>query len=114
MKTLRIGIGSYSRMKACTLVIAKGEHQPAEGEPTVWYNSIESFAKVLSGRNRDLLTLIAREKPDSIAELAWRNKLNLSRTLKTMSRYRHLELKGGSVARWCHGFPTVRCRWTCR
>ena len=41
-------------------------------------------------RNRELLALIAREKPDSLTELttlAGRNKSNLSRTLKTMSRY---------------------------
>ena len=36
----------------------------------VWFTSIESFAKVLSGRNRELLALIAREKPDSLTELA--------------------------------------------
>ncbi|MCY3597068.1 MAG: helix-turn-helix domain-containing protein [Rhodospirillales bacterium] len=90
MKTLRIGIASYDRMKQRTMAIARGEHKPANGEPTVWFTSIESFAKVLSGRNRELLATIAREKPDSLtelAELAGRNKSNLSRTLKTMSRY---------------------------
>ena len=70
MKTLRIGIADYGRMKARTMAIARGEHKPARGEPTVWFTSIESFAKVLSGRNRELLTLIAREEPDSLTELA--------------------------------------------
>ena len=67
-------------------------------EPTVWFTSIESFAKVLSGRNRELLATIAREKPGSLtelAELAGRNKSNLSRTLKTMSRYGLVELTEG-------------------
>ena len=98
MKTLKIGIAGYDRMKARTMAIARGEHQPARGEPTVWLTSIESFAKVLSGRNRELLALIAREKPDSLTELeelAGRNKSNLSRTLKTMSRYGLVELKEG-------------------
>ena len=98
MKTLRIGIASYDRMKRCSMAIARGEHQPAEGEPTVWFTSIESFAKVLSGRNRELLATIAREKPDSlteVAKLAGRNKSNLSRTLKTMSRYGLVELTEG-------------------
>ena len=48
----------------------------------------QSFAKVLSERNRELLATIAREKPDSVtdlAALAGRSKSNLSRTLKTMS-----------------------------
>ena len=99
MKTLKIGIAGYDRMKARTLAIARGEHRPARGEPTVWFTSIESFAKVLSGRNRELLALIAREKPSSLAELAelsGRNKSNLSRTLKTMSRYGLVELKEGA------------------
>ncbi len=95
MKTLRISIAGYDRMKARTMAIARGERKPTRGEPMVWFASIESFAKVLSGRNRDLLALIAREKPSSLTELAGRNKSNLSRTLKTMSRYGLVELKEG-------------------
>ena len=98
MKTLKIGIASYDRMKQRTMAIARGEHKPAKAEPTVWFTSIESFAKVLSGRNRELLATIAREQPDSLTELAeltGRNKSNLSRTLKTMSRYGLVELKAG-------------------
>ena len=98
MKTLKIGIADYDRMKARTLAIARGGHKPGGGEPTVWFTSIESFAKVLSGRNRKLLALIAKEKPSSLAELAelsGRHKSNLSRTLKTMARYGLVELKAG-------------------
>ena len=98
MKTLKVGIASYDRMKERTMAIARGELKPARGEPTVWFTSIESFAKVLSGRNRELLETIAREKPDSLselAELAGRSKSNLSRTLKTMSGYGLVELKRG-------------------
>ena len=99
MKTLKIGIAGYDRMKARTLAIARGEHKPVRGEPTVWFTSIESFAKVLSQRNRELLAMIGREKPDSVtelAELSGRSKSNLSRTLKTMSRYGLVELKSGA------------------
>ena len=102
MKTLNIGIADYDRMKARTMAIARGEHKPARGEPTVWFTSIESFAKVLSGHNRELLETIAREKPDSLtklAELAGRSKSNLSRTLKTMSGYGLVELKRGQHRR---------------
>ena len=56
----------------------------------MWFSSIESFAKVLSERNRDLLRVIADTKPQSLGELAeatGRAKSNLSRTLKTMERY---------------------------
>ena len=70
MKTLKIGIAGYDQMKARTMAIALGQHKPAKGEPKVWFTSVESFAKVLSHRNRELLALIAREKPDSLTELA--------------------------------------------
>ena len=98
MKTLKIGIAGYDRMKARTMAIARGEQKPGRGEPKVWFTSVESFAKVLSQHNRELLTMIAREKPASLTELAvlsGRNKSNLSRTLKTMSQYGLVELKEG-------------------
>ena len=81
---------------ARTIEIACGEHKPATGKLKVWFTPIESFAKVLSGRNCELLVTTAREKPDSLTEfakLAGRYKSNLSRTLKTMSRGRLVELK---------------------
>ena len=31
MKTLKIGIASYDRMKQRTMAIARGEHKPAQG-----------------------------------------------------------------------------------
>ena len=102
MKTLEIGIAGYDQMKARTLAIARGEHTPAKGEPKVWFTSIESFAKLLSEHNRHLLELIAREKPGSLtelAEMAGRSKSNLSRTLKTMSKYGLVELRHGERGR---------------
>ncbi|MCY4559737.1 MAG: helix-turn-helix domain-containing protein [Chloroflexi bacterium] len=98
MTTLNIGIANYGQMKERTLALARGEYRPAKGEPTVWFTSIGSFAKVLSERNRELLTLIAQEKPNSLSELALlsgRNKSNLSRTLKTMARHGLVELEKG-------------------
>ena len=108
MTTLKIGIASYDRMKARTLAIARGEYKPSGDEPSVWFTSVESFAKVLSQRNRELLALIAREEPASLTELAalaGRNKSNLSRTLKTMSRYGLVDLKEGERGRL---IPRVR------
>ena len=70
----------------------------ARGEPTVWFTSVESFAKVLSQRNRELLEMIAHKQPHSLtglAERAGRSKSNLSRTLKTMSQYGLVELSEG-------------------
>ncbi len=102
MKTLQIGIASYDQMKARTLAIARGEYNPAREGPTVWFPSIESFAKVLSKRNQELLALIASENPRSLTELArlaGREKSNLSRTLKTLARYGLVELEAGGRGR---------------
>jgi predicted transcriptional regulator len=102
MTALRIGIASYDEMKARTMAIAKGEHKPRRGEPKVWFTSLESFARILSDRNRELLDLMIERKPASIAELAelsGRAKSNLSRTLKTMERYGLVVLENGHKGR---------------
>jgi predicted transcriptional regulator len=99
MKTLRVGIATYEEMKARTLAVARGEYKPAADEPKVWFPSAESFARVLSDRNRTLLRTIAESSPGSLAELAertGRKKSNLSRTLKTMERYGFVQLARGA------------------
>jgi predicted transcriptional regulator len=97
-KTLTVGIASYEDMKARTMAIARGELRPSKDEPTIWFTSLESLAKILSARNQALLELIAERKPASLAELealSGRAKSNLSRTLKTMQRYGLVELSEG-------------------
>jgi len=72
---------------------------PKPTDPKVWFTSIESFAKVLSERNRDLLALISRAHPQSLSELealSGRAKPNLSRTLHTMARYGLVDLQKGA------------------
>ena len=98
MRTLRVGIASYEQMKARTVAIARGKYKPAAGEPKVWFTSAESFARVLSDRNRALLGIIAESAPESLArlaELTGRKKSNLSRTLRTMERYGFVQLSHG-------------------
>ena len=95
-KILRIGIASRAQMKARTLAVARGEHKPASDEPKVWFTSMESLAQVLSSKNTLLLELIRRARPHSLkelAELSGRHVSNLSRTLRTMERYRLVELE---------------------
>jgi predicted transcriptional regulator len=102
MTTLRVGIASYDEMKALTLAIAHGQRKLAPQEPRVWFPSTESFAKVLSAGNRDLLRIIAEKAPgslDELAELAGRKKSNLSRTLKTMANYGLVRLERGERGR---------------
>jgi len=99
MKTLKVGIASYEAMKARTLAIAKGELKPKASDPKVWFTSPESFAKLLSNRNRALLAVIADTRPESLNELAaqtGRTPGNLSRTLRTMERYGLVRLHKGA------------------
>jgi len=96
MKTLKVGIASLEEMKSRTIAIAKGKYKNSKGEPKIWFTSAESFAKILSEKNRALLELIAEEQPDSITELealSGRKKSNLSRTLKTMATYGLIKLE---------------------
>jgi predicted transcriptional regulator len=102
MSTLKVGIASYEQMKALTLAVVRGHRRLAPQEPRVWFPSTESFAKVLSAANRDLLQIIAEKAPDSLdelAQLAGRKKSNLSRTLKTMANYGLVSLERGPRGR---------------
>ncbi len=102
MKTLKVGIASYEDMKARTMAIAKGERRPGRDEPKVWFSSAESFAKILSNKNRALLSTIAIARPGSLGELealTGRRKSNLSRTLKTLESYGLVRLKRGERGR---------------
>ena len=78
-----------------TIAIAKGEYKPSRNEPRIWFESLESMAQILSGKNRELLKQIQEHRPQSLKQLealSGRKKSNLSRTLKTMSNYGLVEL----------------------
>ena len=62
MKTVNIGIADYRETKARTMAIARGDHPAVEGEPTVWFTSVESFAKALSRRNLEVWTTLEAAK----------------------------------------------------
>ena len=96
MKPIVIGIMPQDKIRERVLAIARGEHKPKPGEPKIWFTSMKSLAEVLSDDNRALIRVIAETRPGSISELAeatGRKPSNLSRTLKTMSRYGIVELK---------------------
>jgi predicted transcriptional regulator len=102
MKTLNVGIASLEDMKKRTMAIARGRLKPAKNDPKVWFTSPESFAKVLSNKNRALLNVIAVTHPESLQDLAartGRKASNLSRTLKTMERYGFVRLHRGTRGR---------------
>jgi predicted transcriptional regulator len=94
-KVLKIGILSRKDYKKRTIAIARGEYKPKKDEPKIWFESINSMAQVLSSENQKLLKVISEKNPTSLKELeaaTGRKSSNLSRTLKTMSRYGIVDL----------------------
>ncbi len=63
MTTLKVGVANYEEMKARTMAVARGERHVSPDEPKIWFSSTESFAKVLSAGNRELLRVIAERRP---------------------------------------------------
>ncbi len=89
-KTIKIGIASLEAYKARTLAIARGELMPSKDDPKIWFRSTESFARVLTEKNRALLATISHAQPSSLeelGELTGRAPSNLSRTLRTMEQF---------------------------
>jgi len=95
IKKIKIGIISREAYKKRTIAIARGDYKPKRSEPKVWFESVQSMAQVLSSENQELLKIINECKPESLTELelvSGRKRSNLSRTLKTLSRYGIVEL----------------------
>ncbi len=110
-RILRIGIAPRAEMRARTLAVARGEASAGPDDPKVWFTSIESLAQILSTRNQLLLELIRRARPQSVArlaELSGRAKGNLSRTLRTMERYRLVRLRRAPRGRLVPEVPYER------
>ena len=84
------------------MAVARGEQRIAPEDPKVWFTSTESFAKVLSAGNRELLRVIAEKAPgalDELARITGKAKANLSRTLRTMEGYGLVRLERGERER---------------
>ncbi|MGD0023523.1 MAG: transcriptional regulator [Xanthobacteraceae bacterium] len=97
-KVLKIGIAPREAIMRYTRDIVAGRRHRSAEDPDIWFSSIESFAKVLSEKNQALLALIADKRPNSIdalAAMSGRAKSNLSRTLRTMERYKLVRLEKG-------------------
>ena len=109
MKTLRVEIAGNGQVTAGARTPDGHDVADDGDEPTIWLSSIRGFAKLLSRHNRNLLALIARDRPSSITELAeltGRHKSDLSRTLNEMSRHGLVELVRGPRGTLR---PRVRC-----
>ncbi|GKW11274.1 transcriptional regulator [Pectobacterium sp. IFB5596] len=95
MKAL-IGVMPEAVIRARMLAIVKGQYKPEEGEPKVWFTSMNALAQVLSNENIALLRLMDEQKPETLTELAGmsgRQKSNLSVTLKTLNSHGFVKLE---------------------
>ncbi|ELC3874253.1 MarR family transcriptional regulator [Salmonella enterica] len=95
MKAL-IGVMPEEQIRKRMLAIAKGEHTPAAGEPKIWFTSVNAVAQVLSNENIALLRQMDEQRPETLtelAEMAGRQKSNLSVTLKTLAKYGFIRLE---------------------
>ena len=93
---VNVGIISRAHYQKRTIAIAKGEYTPKEGEPKIWFESVQTLAKVLSNKNQELLKIIIEQNPNSISaleKLTGRTRSNLSETLHIMERYGIVELQ---------------------
>lgn len=99
MKQVKVGIMPLNDFQAYTKAIVAGKYKRKRGEPKIWFSSMASLAQVLSDQNRELLSLIAEQKPASITELARlsdRSQSNLTRTLKKMESHGLVKMKTGT------------------
>ena len=93
-------VGTFEEFKRYTLAVVRGERVVDPQEPKIWvertetdlgmvqFRSLEAGAKLLSAKNRELLRLIAKRKPESVQELATmanRAPQNVQRTLHRLS-----------------------------
>ncbi len=97
-KTLKVGIAPREAIARYTRDVVAGRRRRTADDPDIWFTSVESFAKVLSERNRELLAVIAERQPDSLDALAaasGRAKSTRSRTRQTMARSGWVRLEKG-------------------
>jgi predicted transcriptional regulator len=84
---IRVGIASPAQVKERLLAAARGEKADLGGVK-VWASSIEAFAGLFTPENRELLTILERDKPNSVSALAKllkRDQGNVSRTLQKLA-----------------------------
>lgn len=83
------------KQSRCVIGI-KGQTLDPNYPVDIWFDSLKSVANVLSKENQQLLKVIAEQQPQSVTELAaltGRAVSNVSRTLKTLGKYKLVEMK---------------------
>lgn len=66
----RIGVASEDLIRRYMISVAAGNISHNKHLPTFWFTSLDEVSKLLCNENIELMLLISREKPESLAELA--------------------------------------------
>ncbi|EKO3629139.1 transcriptional regulator [Vibrio metschnikovii] len=84
----RIGILSEELVRKHMIRVVEGKAKHEECSPQFWFASLTALSKLLTNENVELLNTIAREKPnslDELAELSGRSINEVAHTLEALS-----------------------------
>ena len=84
----RIGVISEDLIRRHMINVTAGNINHNKHLPTFWFTSLDEVSKLLCNENIELILLISRGKPESLAELAeisGHHTRELSRTLDDLS-----------------------------
>src|SRR3990170_2104538 len=96
---MRLKIQSMKQLKAEMLSVARGGRKAPADAGRVSFESVEAVMRLLTSEKRQLLAVIEREKPASVADLARRLRRaepNVSRTLGKLVAAGFVRLKPGA------------------
>ena len=95
---MKLRIQSMKELRAEMLSVARGERKAPADAGRVSFESVEAVMRLLTPENRQLLAVIEKKKPVSVAELArlvGRAEPNVSRTLGKLVAAGFVRLKPG-------------------
>lgn len=95
---MKLRIQSMKRLRAEMLSVARGERKAPADAGRVSFESVEAVMRLLTPENRQLLAVIEKKKPASVADLArlvGRAEPNVSRTLGKLVAAGFVRLKPG-------------------
>ena len=95
---MKLRIQSMKELRAEMLSVARGERKAPADAGRVSFESVEAVMRLLTPENRQLLAVIEKKKPASVADLArlvGRAEPNVSRTLSKLVAAGFVRLKPG-------------------
>ena len=96
---MKLKIQSMKELKAEMLSVARGERKAPADAGRISFESVEAVMRLLTPENRQLLAVIEKKKPASVADLArlvGRAEPNVSRTLGKLAAAGFVRLKPGA------------------